>query len=68
VDVGVFGRSTVPEAWDWDYVSTTSGVLPSSVVVDRNTMHLVAHAEASGVRPLPLALVSRAPGNISPLG
>ena len=51
VDVSVFGRSAIPDAWDWDYVSTTSGVLPSSVVVDRNTMRLVV----SGTQPGALA-------------
>ena len=48
VDVGVFGRSAIPDAWDWDYVSTTSGVIPSSVVVDRNTMRLTVTATSTG--------------------
>ena len=48
VDVSVFGRSAIPDAWDWDYVSTTSGVLPSSVVVDRNTMQLTVSATQAG--------------------
>lgn len=48
VDVSVFGRSAIPDAWDWDYVSTTSGVLPSSVVVDRNTMQLTVSAKQAG--------------------
>jgi D-alanyl-D-alanine carboxypeptidase/D-alanyl-D-alanine-endopeptidase (penicillin-binding protein 4) len=48
VDVSFFGRSAIPDAWDWDYVSTTSGVLPSSVVVDRNTMQLAVSATQPG--------------------
>ena len=48
VDVSVFGRSAIPDAWDWDYVSTSSGVLPSSVVVDRNTMQLTISATEVG--------------------
>lgn len=47
VDVSAFGRMQIPEAWDWDYISTTSGVLSSSVVVDRNTMHLCVLPPAS---------------------
>ena len=52
VDVSAFGRSAVPAAWDWDYVSTTSGIIPSSVVVDRNTMNLHVQATAADVRRL----------------
>eukprot|EP01045_Picozoa_sp_COSAG04_P004332 COSAG04_NODE_187_length_21001_cov_8.855277_1_plen_481_part_00 len=55
VDVSAFGPSAVPPAWDFDYVSTVSGVLPSAVVVDRNTMRLTVQPAAEAGAPAVLA-------------
>jgi D-alanyl-D-alanine carboxypeptidase/D-alanyl-D-alanine-endopeptidase (penicillin-binding protein 4) len=40
VDVSVFGRADIPGSWDWSYLSSTSGFLPSSLTVGRNSINL----------------------------
>jgi D-alanyl-D-alanine carboxypeptidase len=43
VDVSRFGRCELPGSWDWSYFSSTSGFLPSALVVgESNTSYSVS--------------------------